>query len=114
MERPRTTSISALLLCDQPAQRPERIGPRGFEPLTSSTPNNESPVASVNLSQVTAISSARCTPRCTENPNEANSDPLAGFVAGLTAADRARLVALLTGLRGGGKAAPGDSTGPAE
>jgi hypothetical protein len=80
-----------------------KIGPRGFEPLTSCTPSYESTVVSGNLSQVTSSGSARCTARCTENGNEANADPLAGFVASLTPADRARLVALLTKQGEGGK-----------
>ena len=65
--------------------------------MTSSTPSNVSPVVSADLSHVTATPSARCTSRCTETGNEPNADPLAGFVANLTPADRARLVALLTG-----------------
>ena len=78
------------------------IGATGFEPVTSSTPSNVSPVVSADLSQVTATPSARCTSRCTETGNEPNADPLASFVANLTPADRARLVALLTGQAEGG------------
>src|SRR5271165_937025 len=45
------------------------IGATGFEPVTSSTPSNVSPVVSADLSQVTATPSARCTSRCTETEN---------------------------------------------
>jgi hypothetical protein len=59
-------------------------------------------VTSESPSDVTANPSARCTPRCTETGPEANADPLAAFVAGLSAEDRARLAALLTGNGEGG------------
>jgi len=75
---------------------------RGLEPLTSCMPCKRSPDVSGNLPQVTATHSSRCTSRCTETENEPNADPLAGFVASLTPADRARLVALLTGQAEGG------------
>src|SRR5208337_3700482 len=78
------------------------IGATGFEPVTSSTPSNVSPVVSADLSQVTTTTSTRCTSRCTEAGTEPNADPLAGFVASLTPSDRARLVALLTGQAEGG------------
>jgi hypothetical protein len=83
-------------------QNAKKIGPSGFEPLTSFTPSKKPTVASGNLSQLTTTSSARCTSRCTETGNEPNADPLAGFVASLTPADRPRLVALLTGQAEGG------------
>jgi len=82
--------------------RLNHVGPSGFEPLTSCTPSKQPTVASGNLSQLTATPSARCTSRCTETGNEPNADPLAGFVASLTPADRARLVAMLTGQAEGG------------
>src|SRR5262245_3916530 len=82
---------------------------RGLEPLTSCMPCKRSPDLSETLSEVTSTPSARCTPRCTENGNEPNTDPLAGFVASLTPADRARLVALLTGQQEGSD--PSKSTG---
>src|SRR5208337_5156507 len=55
------------------------------------------PSQASTISRLTTTTSARCTSRCTETGNEPNADPLAGFVASLTPADRARLVALLTG-----------------
>ncbi len=92
----------------------EVIGATGFEPVTSSTPNNVSPVVSTDLSELTATPSARCTSRCTETGNEPNADPLAGFVASLTPADRARLVTLLTGQAEGGTVQPEQSSRAAE
>ena len=47
-----------------------------------------------------------CTAACTSEPKTANgpaADPLADFVAGLTAEQRQRLAALLTGAKEGGE-----------
>jgi hypothetical protein len=52
-------------------------------------------------SELTATSSPRCTSRCTENENEPHGDPLAGFVASLTAEQRQRLADLLAGSKEG-------------
>lgn len=78
------------------------ICPAGFEPATSSSGVNRRPLASENLSEVTSSPAARCTARCTgeaDSANEPTADPLADFVSSLTAEQRQRLAALLTGKR---------------
>jgi hypothetical protein len=55
--------------------------------------------------QVASPPSSCCTSRCTEDEDRPNADPLADLVANLTPADRARLVAMLTGQREGDAAA---------
>jgi hypothetical protein len=53
-------------------------------------------IATENLSEVTATPSLACTAACTKDGETTNADPLAAFVASLTAEQRRRLAALLT------------------
>jgi hypothetical protein len=71
-------------------------GGKRVEPLTSCMPCKSTPDVSENQPQLTSNPSARCTSRCTENEDEPIGDPLAGLVASLSPADRARLIALLS------------------
>jgi hypothetical protein len=64
--------------------------------------SNDDAWQAVSDAQVTHPESAICTPVCTNPAKEPNADPLAEFVASLTAEQRQRLVALLTGKREGG------------
>src|SRR5690348_2543983 len=73
-----------------------------------------SPPESTQCQELTSSSSLRCTARCTgeaDSANETTADPLAAFVASLTAEQRERLARLLTGEREGGDDAWADRPG---
>ena len=82
-----------------------RICSAGFEPATFSSGAKGHPVTSENLPGVTSTTSLGCTSVSASEPENANkpaADPLADFVASLTAEQRQRLAALLAGKREGG------------
>jgi hypothetical protein len=75
------------------------MGATGLEPVTPSVSSNSTRDASSKQQGVAESQAGRCTNGCTntaQNANVGTVEALAAALLGLSAADRARLAALLT------------------
>jgi hypothetical protein len=81
-----------------------RVGATGLEPVTPSVSSKGASNVSTVGKGLVESSPSVCTPVCTSEANPPQTDPVAALAAallGLSAADRARLAAMLVGRQEG-------------